>query len=419
MTAETERVAIDTGDLELGMYVAELDRPWLETPFLFQGFMIDSEDDLQQLRESCAYVLVDVERSSVEVEKVCIPLEKTPAPANAEVRFIRPDQPVYTDTRSCEEEGQQAEQLQLKVGQAFVDFMQNVKATGTANIEALETAIAPVVESVTRNPDALLWLTKMQDKGGYIYRHAVCSSVLAVTIGRHLGLNKHLLSNLAMGGMLLDVGKTLLPDDLLNKPGPLTPQEYELAKTHVEKGVELLEKTDGATDEILVMVRCHHERHDGSGYPYGLQGSAIPPLGKIAGLVDTFDAMTSMRDYGERTSMHKTLNYFNRERDKTFDGSLVEQFIQALGIYPTGSLVELSDGTVGAVIEQNRLRRLQPRVLLLLGPDKTRLPKPQAVDLLNESELHGKEALRIIDCLDPETFKIDPNDLFLEESIHD
>ena len=163
----------------------------------------------------------------------------------------------------------------------------------------------------------------------------------------------------------------------------------------------------GINDAVLSMVRTHHERHDGSGYPSGLVGDCIPALGKIVGIADAYETMLNSATAGRQLSPHDVLRYFNSRRDKLFDGALVEEFIQAVGIYPTGTLVRLSDRRVGVIYEQNRLRRLQPRVLLVLDDTGQRLKPFERVDLLMQ------DSLQIVECLEPGSCGIDPEELFL------
>jgi len=394
------------------MYVAELDRPWLESPFLFQGFRIETNDDLASLREHCEYVYVDTDKGLTPDPADAAKTLQTRA-ITAEITFDPPKSPVYEDAHPVETEWPEAEQACQSLDGAIKEVFDVVRAGGVIDIDKLDDAVEPVIDSVVRNPDAMLWLSKMRCKGGYTYRHSLRSSVLAANFGRHLGLARELMDSLAFGGLLIDIGKTKIPTSVLEKSGPLTAEETALVRKHVELGVELLESRDKVDPRVIAMVRCHHERYDGSGYPDALAADSIPTFGKIAGIVDSFDAMTSERGYGRLLSTHSALNQLNKERDTKFEAALVEQFIQALGIYPAGSLVELSDGSVGAVVEQNRRRRLKPRILLILGCDKTPLGEPRVIDLMIENETHGQSLLHIAASLQSGKYGIDPDDYFL------
>ncbi|MGH8308156.1 MAG: HD-GYP domain-containing protein, partial [Steroidobacteraceae bacterium] len=235
--------------------------------------------------------------------------------------------------------------------------------------------------------------------------------VLVLTCGRHLGLPRPALESLALGGLLFDVGKTRVSDTVLMKPDRLTDDEFDSYQKHVQYGVEILSQCHGVNEAALSMVRTHHERHDGSGYPLGLKGDTIPAFGKLAGIADVYQSMLESTTAGRRLSAHDVLNYLNKRRGLQFDSALVEEFIQAIGIYPTGTLVKLSDGRVGVVIEQNRVRRLQPKVMLAFDNDQKPLAAFETVDLLMQNA--SENPLHIVECLEPGAFGIDPEELFL------
>jgi HD-GYP domain-containing protein (c-di-GMP phosphodiesterase class II) len=236
--------------------------------------------------------------------------------------------------------------------------------------------------------------------------------VLAAAFGRHLGLPEDQLIKVASGGMLLDIGKTQLSIELLTQKVKLKlPQVVEIRR-HVEFSMEMLAKTNNESIEIEEMVGAHHERIDGSGYPYGLQGAEIPLFGRIAAIVDSFDAMTSDRPYRKAMSRHAALQQLYSARDTLFQSELIERFIQCIGAYPTGSLVELNTGEVAIVQAQNRTRQLLPRLLVLTTPDKMLESSFRELDLLVEANI-GNKSVRIIKTLEPGAFGLDPTELFL------
>jgi HD-GYP domain-containing protein (c-di-GMP phosphodiesterase class II) len=291
--------------------------------------------------------------------------------------------------------------------------MEELRSGRVLAIEHVKAATQPFIESVERNPDALAWLSTMRHKDASMYQHALSAALLVLTFGRHLGLPRPALEDLTLGGLLFDVGKTRISDTVLLKPDRLTDNEFKRYQQHVEHGIEILTQCRGVNDTILAMVRTHHERHDGSGYPLGLKGDSIPAFGKIAGIADAYRTMLESSTAGRRLSAHDALRYLSRERERTFDGALVEEFIQAIGIYPTGTLVKLSDGCVAVVIEQNRLRRLQPKVMLVLDSKQQPLGAFQAIDLLMQNANVDASSLSIVECLEPGAYGIDPEELFL------
>jgi len=272
----------------------------------------------------------------------------------------------------------------------------------------MDTAVDDMVQSVIRNPDALLWLTKLRSVDTYAYDHAIDTSVLAVMFGRHLGLPQEQLQELGLTGLLFDIGKVKLPPNLLSKPGKLTDEEFALVKQHVDFSIEILNQSSGVSERVINGVRHHHERHDGHGYPHGIHGSDIPIFARIIAIVDCFDAITSPRPYRAAISSHHAIRQMYEWRDTEFQAQLYEQFIQCLGVYPTGTIVELSSGEVAIVVAQNRTRRLRPRVMLILDDEKVALTRNSLLDLKEEMPGPGARPLEIINSHDSGAFGIDP-----------
>jgi HD-GYP domain-containing protein (c-di-GMP phosphodiesterase class II) len=210
-------------------------------------------------------------------------------------------------------------------------------------------------------------------------------AVWAVILGRHIGLHRDELERLAVGCAMCDIGMTQLPPELLDQAENLTAEQDRIVKAHPKMGANLVSKSKNVDMEILGIIENHHERMDGSGYPRGLEGAAIPLLARIAGLVDTYDAMITPRPYAKaRTSYEATQELLDCKGDQ-FQGALVEQFVQAIGLFPTGTMVELNTGEVAIVISQNATRRLKPEVVIVLDAEKKRLETSRVVDLTNQT----------------------------------
>jgi HD-GYP domain-containing protein (c-di-GMP phosphodiesterase class II) len=248
-----------------------------------------------------------------------------------------------------------------------------------------------------------------------LYSHSLAASVWALAFGRHLGLDKLTLRSLGMGGMLLDIGKTQLPTRLLQKTGKPDESEWKLLLGHVDLGLAMLEKDPRADLVTRIMVRTHHERTDGSGYPSRLTGDSIPLVGRIAAIVDCYDAMTSDRSYAKGKSTYEAVRELKRLGRASFQPELIELFIQAVGVFPTGTLVELNSGEVGIVIAQNRFRRLRPEIMLILDADKKVRDQFPAIDLqlFTKENENGNPALWINQGLEPGAYGVDPTEFFL------
>jgi HD-GYP domain-containing protein (c-di-GMP phosphodiesterase class II) len=384
------------------MYVVELDRPWLGTPFLFQGFPITDDEQIEALRKLCKHVFVDLERDERSATRV----KRAPAaPSGGPI--------VYSDTRSVEEELVVAKEIYSVFVKTVDSCLKLLQSTGEIDVEPLTNAVNSMSESIKRNPNAMMLLIRIQEKGTYEINRAVDTSVLMITFGRFLQYPPERLELLGLAGLLLDVGKVRVPDGILRKPGLLTPEEYELARGHVMHSLDLLGKTSGLPADLEEIVSQHHERQDGSGYPLKLRGQDILIDGAMAGLVDSFSALTSARPYAEQLSPSDALSQLYKLRGKLFHQALTEQFIQCIGIYPVGSVVELNTGEIGIVIAQNLVRRLQPRVMVVLDRDWKPLPTQLVLDLMKEPRATAGEPYRIRRTLPKDRLPINPRDFFL------
>lgn len=407
----------NVSDLHIGMYVSALDRPWLETPFLFQGFFIETEDDLKQLREQCQFVYIDEEKAVRENPGFTFKARfgssgKTRAPSSSVPREMKGPH-VYEDKVPVEKEISTSRTIREDLQKELKLIMDRVRAGKKLDIEHASEAIGSMVESVLRNPDAFLWLSRLKKSDSYSYQHSIDSAVLAVSMGRHLGFSKDDLTDMAMGTLLLDVGKVRLPPGLLSKPGKLTSEEFNEMRRHVTYSVEIMSRTKGISALAIEMAYTHHERYDGSGYPRGIRGTEIPLFGRIAAVVDCYDAMTSDRAYSKAVAPHQAIRLMYEWRNKEFQEEIVEQFIQCLGVYPTGSLIELSTGQVGIVLSQNRVRHLRPRVMLVLNEDKVAYEAYPVVDLVKETADEDGKPLEIDKVLEPNAYGIDPAAMYI------
>jgi HD-GYP domain-containing protein (c-di-GMP phosphodiesterase class II) len=239
---------------------------------------------------------------------------------------------------------------------------------------------------------------------------AVCS---LIAFGRQMGLASGQIRDLGIGALMFDVGKMKLPPELLMKPEALTVNEFKEVKLHVQYSLEIMEETRGITPNAVAIAATHHERFDGTGYPNGLRGGEIPLLGRMAGIVDFFDAVTSDRPHCAATSPHDAIKYLYEYRNTGFQDELIEQFIQTLGVYPVGTMVELNNGEVGIVIGQNPVQRLRPKVILVLDAEKNPLGITPIRDLMVESQDSGGRELHIKKSLEPGTYDIHPDEFYL------
>lgn len=409
MATKTEKVS--TQDLQLGMYISQLDRPWIETPFPMQGFHIRSQDDLHKLRIWCKHVYIDLNLGVGPIDaptRAPMPAanQRRPGEIRGNVGKFKPVR--YDRQEPLRKEVANAAPYHRAVTRAMAHLFRQIREGNGLDFGVARKASRAVVTSVLRNPDAMVWLARLKDKDSYSYNHSIRSAILAAVFGRHMGLPQDVLENLTTGVLVMDVGNARLPRALLNSDDrQLSREDRSTMREHVQHSLDMLEGCEGINDQILGVVQYHHERHDGSGYPHGLSGNQIPLLARIAGIVDTYDAITSPRPWAEPRTATEAVSMLYADREKHFQGTLVEQFIQSIGVYPTGTLVELSTREVGVVIAQNPTRRLRPQVMVMLDADHQPLAKPKVIDLLHLEHAPDGKPLMIASCLKADAHELD------------
>ena len=411
-----EEREIRVASLRPGMYVSRLDRDWIGTPFLLQGFLVQGQEDIDLLGQYCRTVFVDIVKSENFVRLALQRLDSK-GPGGG---YDPPDLKSLANSRPhpvvirIEDELPRAREAAKRSYSATVDLMSALRSGDKLSEEAVDQAVTPLVESVLRNPDAYFWLETLRHHDSYTYTHAVNCCALMAAFGRHLGLGDEAMRDLATGGLLLDIGKTAISEELLERAQDLTDGERQTVHGHLEHGVRLYDQSGADNPYVREIIQTHHERENGSGYPSRLAGDGIPLFGRIAGIVDSFDAMTSARPYRQSVSKYEALQRMYRERGELFQGDLLEQFVQCLGVYPVGTLVELSTGEVAVVMAQNPVRRLFPKVMLLTDVGKKLRKGFESLDLrdtLAAGKLSAQVSIRR--CLQTGAYGLDPKELYL------
>lgn len=461
---------IPSHQVKVGMFVAHLDRPWVGTPFLLQGFLVEDESQIARLQQVCKHVVIDPARSVGEhyVPGEFVDFAELGGPpiygrgsgaktggSGAAPSASASSGGVFNVGASGDGKAQREGENFLKIAREFhgkihtrrlphaprihpetgqsrltselvysapivddvlqtLHSVQKAIAKGVAiDAKRVETLVDDMAESVERNPDAMIWLTRLKRTDQYGYDHALNVSVHLMILARFAGLDKQQVRRLGTAGLLQDIGKLRLDQRILKRPGPLEDHEMDHAREHVNHSVAILRKQKNVDPELVHIVECHHERFDGSGYPQGLREAAITLGAEMAGLVDTYCALTQDRAYSKGISSQKAMEQLNQMRNKAFRDALVDLFLQCIGLYPVGTLVELNSGEVGIVIQQNQVRRLQPKVLVLLAPDKSLDKFPRLLDLLMQPTTAAGELYRIAKALPPDSYGIDPREFYL------
>lgn len=280
------------------------------------------------------------------------------------------------------------------------------------DLSNVNEALNGMVESIERNPFALIWLVKLKQTDNYAYNHALNVSITLMALASFMSLSRAQVKDLGLAGLLQDIGKGKISPELLHKHEQITAEEFEILKKHVDYALELLEVTDSISSTVILTVAQHHERIDGSGYPYQLMGKQISLTGQMAGLVDTYCALTTDKVYAKGTYNQIALEKIQALSDIKFSKGLIDQLVQFLGIYPVSSLVELNTGEVGVVIQQNSVRRLLPRVMILLNPDKTKNEYPATINLINAPPTPTGEPYQILRGLAPDSYGLSASNYY-------
>jgi HD-GYP domain-containing protein (c-di-GMP phosphodiesterase class II) len=531
------------------MFVADLDRPWIDTPFLLQGFLIEDREQLDQVVECCSWVMIDPQRSignayeplpkpkpleqRAAVEAPLVVITKVSAPADGETEdseastdssqriaankktaqndkqsnapakgrtsfavemrtaaqpdesddpdgeqnfsvdreairarldgdaggngrkrglfsqlkesvrnlfltkqkddidynniddeynttgaYVRPSfipetvqLTIYEDKLTVEEEIQFAHEAFTRTNDLLHRVTEDIRSGGALLLEDVEAVIDDMVESMVRNPDAMMWVARLREQNMSTYGHGLSVAVNLVAFGRHLGYPKNSLSHLGLLGMLLDLGKIKIPIELLEKHERLTPAEFDLVKQHVQFGLDILHQTPNIHSDVMDGVAQHHERMNGKGYPFALAGEKITVFGRMAGIADSYAAMTQQRNYAETASPHEALQTMSSFAGTQFHSEMLEQFIQSIGAFPVGSLVELSTGEVAVVATHNKLKRLKPKVMIITEADKTVRKFPTTKDLLYDV---SERPVYIRRGLPPKAFGLDISEFYLQ-----
>lgn len=523
---DIKKEKILTSQLELGMFVVALDKPWIESDFLMQGFVLEDPADFEKMIATCAHVFIDRTKSIgnqfTAAGKHDVAVKRLSATRGSAAGTDNKNTPILNKARRGEKVSfvdilrevknhknpknskvnsnngtihnahsgtdaalqttlpyEQVEKItQAKTNGSFLGGIGNFVGSlfrreklassidsnihqpdlshltdeerilyeQEAPVEQEIAAIYPVfeqseivtrdifdaaanqqqvdissvsdvldnmVESIGRTPDALLWLAKLKKADGLSYNLALNVSVTLMAFNSFLALPKEQIKASGLAGLLQDIGKVNLSADILLKKGKLTREEYEYAKKHVDESLAILNETSDIDMDVLQLVAEHHERIDGSGYPHQLKGSHLNLLSQTAGLIDTYCAMTNHRSYAEGAYHQQALDKIHALGGKQFSTEIINQLIQFMGIYPVSSLVELNTGEIGVVIQQNQVRRLMPRVMVLLDGRKERYGAPVILDLIQRPKTPGGELYTITKGVPADSYGLDSSEFYV------
>ncbi len=382
-----KQVQVGVDNLLLGMYISRLDRPWAQAPFALQGFYLRSPEDIRQLKACCHHVFVDVEKGRAPLDKVITSavsatpkktlyeplsrpterivsksLKKNRGDITAAPIVVRKD--LYETTTSLRQESLKAKKIVAHLKGSLTLVVKQMSRGKSVDYGRLKYSVGNMVESVLRCPDAFTWLVRLRERDTHSYDHSLRSALWAVQFARYIGMPKDEITVLCLGTLLKDVGKTKLSNRLLRKEKRNDAEEIEY-RQYIPYGVDILRGAQIVEPRVISVVLYQAERNDGSGYPEGLAGGKIPLLARIAGIASTYDSICYPRENTEPLSPSGAVGVLYNMRGKQFSDDLVVNFIQSIGLYPAGTLVELTTGDIGVVTEQHPKSRLTPKVAVL------------------------------------------------------
>lgn len=425
---------IDVKSLAQGMYISRLDRPWLETSYPIEGFYIQNIADIQNLSALCHFVYIDIDLSKlhldisqldnslslsclsiqpVEKEQAVIP-EKTAArklqsPIQKK-QSLRRDNFLYVDKIPFEKEFKTARKLYETLTQTADEVLKQVESGQFFDTEAINQTAETMVDSMIRNPDAFLWLSRLKAKDTHTHNRSIRAAIWAIAFGRHLSLAKNELTDLSVAVLLANIGKARLPRELLEKSERLEGAELRVYQKHVSISVQLLKRIGQFSERTITTIAAHCERYDGSGYPRKLSADKISFPAQIAGLVYYYEKITNQRNNNDSLDATRAMEHLYTLRDSKFQTDLVEEFIQSIGIYPAGSLIELNSKEIAVIVEQNSQYRLLPRVMILRDSEKNPVDTLKILDLATLQTDHGKQP-KIINSIPLGSYNIDSNEI--------
>ena len=384
------KISID--QLLPGMYVVDLHKRWLDHSIWIKRFKVRDDDHIWKLKDE------GINEVSIDTDKG-IDLPPSPiASINAVEKRIRTLADIKAETPhivSLGEERRRSTKLIREASNTVSGLMLAAKAGLSVDAAQLEPVVMKMLESVTRNPDALAPLARLKSEDAYASEHAVATAALIIAFGRQQGLPEPEIEKLALGTMVKDVGHAAIDARLITKPGMLSQAEFSIVQGHVEEGLAVLEATSRLSETSVAVVLEHHERYNGCGYPYRMAGDEITLAGRMAAIVDTYDAMTSARPYRAAMSPSHALRQLYDEGGTQYDPALVAAFVKTVGIYPVGTLVLLESGHLAVVEQLHPDNMLTPIVLVFYHTGRRQyLTVPAEVDLSRKVGNHYGQIVR-------------------------
>ncbi|MGB9429824.1 MAG: HD-GYP domain-containing protein [Gammaproteobacteria bacterium] len=403
------KIKYSVEQLEKGMYVAELDRPWAGTPFLFQGFMIESDEDLSQLRQCCKHVFVDDLKSRAD-QAVQNKLHSAVRGSTITVEFRE-----WEGVHKLRDTIKKLETKRDDVVVRLTSLADSDVIEKSESLRDTREAVVHLIDDIAADPKTSLWMRILSEQNATIGRHAVNTTTLAVGFAADLGWDTDLQGIVGEGAMLHDVGMSKIPEQIRDKPAALSPEEFKLVKLHPQYAAKRLEGNQGFDPRIVEIVRHHHERLDGSGYPDGLAGDTIPDYVQLVAICDVYDSYTTEQCYRQQLTSSAAIRRLTQRAGQHFAKELVERFIRWIGIYPLGSLVRLRNNALAIIVVSDEKKRMRPTVLLIRDPEGQAILPRRTLNLEYIESAGLLDQWGLSEIVDPATAKVDVRQILLQE----
>jgi putative nucleotidyltransferase with HDIG domain len=379
---------INVKDLKLGMYLQEICGSWMDHPFWKKSFELTDAQDLITLA-ACGITEVWINTDKgLDTESVVstLSVEEANQKINLSLRqaalaAIKPVTQV-----SFHEEIEIARKVHNKATAAVTSMFQEARMGKALHLDGIDTLVDDITQSISRNPEAFLSLSRLKTKDNYTYLHSVAVCALMIALAKQMNLDPVLTKDLGMAGLLHDVGKMMIPDEVLNKPGRLTDNEFTIIKNHPLRGWEILKASEGVCSIALDVCLHHHERVDGTGYPDKLSGETLSLFARMGAVCDVYDAITSIRCYKDGWAPAEAIRKMAEWQEGQFDTSIFQAFVKTIGIYPSGTLVKLKSTRLAVVLEQSEKNLLTPIVKVIFSTTANTPLQPEILDLAQSKD---------------------------------